>query len=276
VSRRILIVVAASLAVAIGAPGASAAGADSHTDPTGDANGIADVSGVDVGNYYDIGAYVIWVTFANRKSLSGNEGFAIFVDSDLNPDTGNYGADYVIEFDAPDNCALLKWTGSDFSQVPSPSLHCEFEGAARVEVQPADLGGSKSVSFFLTTFAGDTIGDEVPDSGSISYTAGSGPVPLSIDSFNLAPTAPTAGHRLVAKMVAGRDDILELLSSGTVTCSLKVGSRIVPRVSNGFVGETAVCSWKVPTWAKGKPFRLSVMVAFGGTSVPSARTGVVH
>jgi hypothetical protein len=272
------LIAAAALALAAGAVAASAA--DSHPDPTGDANGAADVASVDVGNDYIRGAFVIWIDFADRASLNAGEGVAARFDTDLNQSTGAAdGADYVIEIDAQKICGLYRWQGDTFYLVPSPSLTCKFvDKSVRVEVQPTDLGDSKSINFYVITFAGDTSGDIVPDGSDLwfSYTVRGGNVPLSIDSATLAPTPPRARRVVRATLVVGRDDTLDRLDSATVTCVLTVGNRPVAAVESGFVDGSAVCASRLPSWARGKPYRLSLTVGFGHSSVTKTFIGTVR
>jgi len=252
---------------------------DSHPDPAGDANNSADISRIDVGNDYVSGAYVIWVNLGNRPTLQAEDGLALPINSDLNPATGDTqtGADFEIDLHPPNNCSLFRLQGEDSQQVPAASLRCDFaNGVARIEIQPTELGDSRSIDFFAFTVSGKTAGDEAPDGDVwISYTSRAGKVPLSVAGFTLVPNAPKAGRGFVATMAVNRDDILARIDSGAVTCTLKTGSSL-SRTSGDFVGGRAVCRVRLPGAAKGQPFRLSMTVSFRGSTVTKTVSGRVN
>jgi hypothetical protein len=271
------LIIAAALTLVAG--GVAARAADSHPDPTGDANGLADISGVDVGNDYVSGAYVIWVDLANRSSLNDGEGIEVRVDTDLNSTTGGKdGSDYVIELAAARGCSVYHWEGQDFFLVPAPSLTCKFvDKSVRVEIQPTDLGGPKTMTFYVLTFAGEAEGDIAPNGdGWLFATIRTGKVPLSIGTATLAPSVPRAGHVVTAKLTVDREDTLERIDSGTVTCTLAVGSRRVAEIASGFVGDEAVCASKLPASARGKPYRLSITVGFGHSTITKTFIGTAR
>ena len=75
--------------------------ATSFSDAAGDSGTAADVTDVDVGNDLVSGHLVFWVTVGNRPDdlVAGDE-LALYIDSDNNPSTGDFGAEYVIVVDA--------------------------------------------------------------------------------------------------------------------------------------------------------------------------------
>jgi hypothetical protein len=243
---------------------------DSHDDPAGDSGNTADITRVEIGNDVVAGPIVEWVTFGNRTSFGGDDEVLTFIDSDLNAGTGLQGVDYVIDSASGDRCVLAHWDGSNFVQVPAASLRCRFvtsEKAVRIEIQPADLGGTRGMNLYLVTFMGGTRGDDAPDgTGVYTYSLISGPVKLSVDGFAFAPSRPRHGGVIAAVMQVSRDDINEVLSSGTITCTLKAGTRSV-RGAGRFTDNGAACAWRLPGWTKGKRVRGTMAVAFGGTTV---------
>jgi hypothetical protein len=241
--------------------------ADRHTDPAGDSGVTPDVTTIDVGNDVVAGPYVMWILLANRSALNPDDGVIIYLNTDLNEATGTGpGIDYAILFNAPDTCILTRATGTDFEQIPAPSLQCGFvpaEKSLRVEIQPSDIGGTRAFNFFIVTMAGTTYGDVAPDSGVLSYSAVSPPVKLTLDAWSVAPKSGS----VLARMTVGRDDIFETLATGVVSCSLKVGSKTLPATTKGFVNGDATCKWTVPKSARKKALRGVMKVSFGGSVV---------
>jgi len=239
---------------------------DSHDDPQGDSGNGADITGIDLGNDVVAGPIVLWVTTANRTSWGADDELLTFVDSDLSASTGPQGFDYAIDYVSGDRCILARWDGSSFGQVPAASLRCRFvagEKAVRLEVQPADVGGTRGMNLFFATFVGDADGD---DTDVFTYSLISGPVKLTIESFGFAPKSPRHGGVLAAAMRVSREDINEFVGEGTVACSLKAGNRTVRGVGR-FLDSGPACAWRLPAWTKGLRARGSMSLTFGGTTV---------
>jgi hypothetical protein len=242
------------------------------TDPTGDSGNAPDITDVSVGNDVVAGPIVIWVDVPNRTSLGPSDLMVVYVDTDLNQSTGGAdyaGSEYAIEM-VGGRLALFRWTGSDWAQVPAPTLNNAFfrgQKALRVSIHPNDLGGTRAFNYYLFSAAGDQRGDYAPNDGVRSYSLISGPVQLSLERFSVTPKVPRGGKSFRATMLVGREDINEILDEGSASCSLRVGRRAVAARTKGFVNDAAACRWTIPKSAKGQQISVMISVKFGGASI---------
>jgi hypothetical protein len=242
------------------------------TDPTGDSGNAPDITEVSVGNDVVAGPIVIWVDTPNRTSLGSSDLVSVFLDTDLNRSTGaaEYaGAEYSIDRIGGQH-ALFRWAGSEWAQVPAPTLSTAFfrgQKALRVSIHPNDLGGTRAFNYYIFSAVGDQSGDYAPNGGVGSYSLISGPVRLSVERFSVTPRVPRAGKSFAATMLVGREDINEILEEGSASCSLRVGKRAVAARIKGFVNGAAACRWTIPKNAKGQQLSVMISVKFGGASI---------
>ena len=174
--RLLLLVAVAGLAAAGTALAASSASV--FTDPSGDSGAAPDLTEVQVGNDDVAGPIVLWITAANRTSLGASEGLVTYLDTDLNGSTGNVdfgGAEFGIET-MSSGSRLYRLDGANRAQTPAPSLrHSWFpsQHAARIEIQPRELGGPRAFNFYVVGVGGDAV-DLAPD-GDAALWSDSGP-----------------------------------------------------------------------------------------------------
>ena len=278
-NRRLLPLVAvAGLAAAGTALAASSASV--FTDPSGDSGSAPDVTEVQVGNDVVAGPIVVWITASNRTALGGSEGFVTYLDTDLSGDTGNVdfaGAEFLVET-MSSGSRLYRWTGADWAQTPAPSLRQGWfpgQHAARIEIQPGDLGGPRAFNFYVVSFGdGDDV-DHAPnrDASVWSYSLASGPLRLTKDAASATPAR--AGRPFMLRLVVGRDDINEILYTGRVTCAAKLGATSLRGTARAFGANGSTCTWVLPRAAPGKRISAKIVVAHGGASVSHSFTGVV-
>lgn len=276
-NRRLLPLFAvAPLAVAGGALAASSASV--FTDPSGDSGAAPDVTEVQVGNDVVAGPIVLWITAPNRTALGGSEGVVTYLDTDLNFGTGNAdqgGADFGIETMASGS-RLYRWDGADWAQTTAPSLRHAWvpgEHAARIEIHPSDLGSPRAFNFYVVSGNGDAI-DVAPDGNDLwSYSLASGPLRLTKESA--AATQARAGRPFALRLEVGRDDINEILDTGRVTCTAKVGTVSLRGTARPFGANGSTCTWSLPRTAHGKRITAKIVVAYGGASVSHSFSGVV-
>jgi hypothetical protein len=242
------------------------------TDPTGDSGNAPDITEVSVGNDVVAGPIVFWIDIPNRTSLGSSDTMAVYFDTDLNQSTGGTdyaGGEYAIEL-VGGRLALFRWAGSDWAQVPAPTLNTAFfrgQKALRVSIHPNDLGGTRAFNYYLFSAVGDQRGDYAPNNDVRSYSLISRPLRLSVERFSVTPKVPRAGKSFTATMLVGREDINEILEDGTGSCSLRVGKRAVAPRTKGFVNEAAACRWTIPKNAKGQQLSMMISVKFGGATI---------
>jgi hypothetical protein len=203
-----------------------------------------------------------WITFGmhihNRSGFVGTEAYGVFLDTDLNPTTGGAGAEYRIRFTS-EATVLGKWDGVKFPALLTLQPATWMPGYGPIfRVNASDLGGAKE--FGLIFFSTDGVnGDLAPNRGAWSYQLGQ----LELGVRGLSIDRARAGRPFSARMTVMRSDLNTALTEGTITCSAKLGRKAVAG-SGSFVGNTAVCTWRLPRSARGKRLTGAVAVTFQG------------
>jgi hypothetical protein len=250
------------------------ASATSFSDAAGDSGAAADVTDVDVGNDLVAGHLVFWITVANRPDdLVGDDELDVFIDSDNNPATGDFGSEYLIWVDA-ESVGLSRWDGTSYVSIDVASLPASlsaryFKGdkAVRVAIHPRDLGITSAFNFAIGTYSGEAY-DAAPNGPpDWAYAIASGKLQLAVSGAAVVPKRPTAGKALALAMEIVRTDLNEVLDQGKVSCTLKAGTKSVRATRARFVSGLALCAWNLPKSAKGKTVRGTISVTFGGTTV---------
>jgi hypothetical protein len=248
----------------------NASSAASFSDAPGDSGVAPDITDVDVGNDVVAGPIVFWVTLANRPDdlVAGDE-LGIFLDTDVNPATGDLGSEYAI-FVQAESLGLFRWDGTTYVFVESASLSARFsttDKAIRVSIHPSELGALTAFNFAVQSFSGEAF-DYAPNGPpEWSYRLTTGRIGLFVVGSAVTPKRPTAGKGLSALLQVGRSDTNEILTLGKVTCMLRIGTKSVRATKSLFVAGLAYCSWKLPSSAKGKLVQGSILVSYGGASV---------
>jgi hypothetical protein len=278
VNRRLLVLFALAALAAAGSA-LAAPSASVFTDPSGDSGAAPDVTEVQVGNDVVAGPIVLWVTAPNRTALGGSEGVVTFLDTDLNAGTGSVdfgGSEFEIESMAS-GARLYRWDGSGWAQAAAPSLRHAWvpgEHAARIEIHPSDLGSPRAFNFYVVSFNGDVV-DLAPDREAPlwSYSLASGPLRLTKEVAVATPAR--AGRPFTLRLEVGRDDINEILGTGRVACTAKLGAASLRGTARAFGPNGSTCTWSLPRTARGKRISAKIVVAYGGASVSHSYAGVV-
>jgi hypothetical protein len=153
-----------------------------YSDSPSDAPfGAPDIFSVTAQNWSD-GTIGFKVAIPRESTLFGNQGIGIYIDTDLTRTTGQFGDDYFIsvagQFGADPRYSLLKWSGTTWGSVASPSLAGEFHAGdgVTVTIQKSELGIGSSFNFDVWASAivsGTVQSDEAPDQPSyFTYTLG--------------------------------------------------------------------------------------------------------
>jgi hypothetical protein len=245
------------------------ASAASFSDAPGDSGVAPDITDVDVGNDLVAGPIVVWVTLANRPDgLVAGDDLAVYLDTDLNPATGDVGAEYAIAID-PDGVGFYRWDGTTYVFVDAASLSARFskgDKAIRFSIHPNELGSITGFTFAVESSSGEAV-DYAPNGPpDWPYTLASGRIGLSVVGSAIAPKRPVAGKRLLAGIQIGRNDINEVLVTGKISCTLRIGTTNVRATRAIFASGVAICAWNLPKSAKGKLIRATVSVTYGGAT----------
>jgi hypothetical protein len=232
-----------------------------YDDTVEDAGAAPDFCAANLITNDNEGAITIALHMHNRAGYEVGDVYELRLDTDLNASTGGNGAEYVIEL-RDGNASLLKWSGTAFETVAAPSLETEWIpglGPA-VFLNRTDLGNASAFNFVLASHAGSD-GDVAPNTGAWRYTLA--PLTLEVESFLAGPAK--AGSVLAARMVVLRSDFDVELEEGQVSCNAAVVGRSLRGVGK-FVGDEALCTWKLPKNARGKRLTGRMAVQFQGAN----------
>jgi hypothetical protein len=194
----------------------------------------------------------------NRKAFAANEHYGVFLDTDNNPATGVEGADYLVQV-AGDGVELGKWDGTAFAKQATLAPAFWAPGYGPVfQLKAADVGDVKNFGFFFYS-ADDTNFDYAPDRGAWSYEL----TPLQLGAGRPTLDRARAGRTFSARMTVVRSDLDIALTEGAITCSAKVGAKVL--TGNGrFAGNRLVCTWRLPKSSRGKRLSGNLAVVFQG------------
>lgn len=264
---RNVLLLASTAALALAAAPMAGAGV-SYPDPAGDSSTAPDVTAVTAAN--DADGNLTLTVKTNQPQLSADAVVDVAFDIDHNPDTGGNGVEYAF-FIASDGWDFVKWDGAKFVRASAPSANGSYtNGIATFKVSRADLGGIADFTFWASTFQMDANGnfiaqDTAPDGTAAYKYTFTKPLTLRASTVAATPAKPAAGKAFRVGTRVTRGDNGAALGSGTVTCTVRVGTaplRATGRISNG----VAFCAMKLPKNAKGKLVKVTVKVTFQGVS----------
>lgn len=291
---------ASALGTAFALPARVAAGSASFTDPTGDAGVAPDIKDVTVSND-DRGLITFRMTVPNRSSLGPDDVLAVPLGTD-DPDLANGvrsdGMNFVLLLEAT-GASLLAWDGEEMVTVdPAPgSVTGSFaDGVGIVSVLQEDLAPGfpdMSVPIELNFYAlgiaftgNDVLAqDDAPDGdGTWKYRLAEA-LRVVLTSFSAGRTVK-AGTTLVVIMGAAHSDTGAAVSSGTIGCRARLGSKplkgrarfftvVLTSPATGRVvrSPTATCSFKVPKQkSRGKTIRGSMTLRESGVTLSRSFT----
>jgi hypothetical protein len=260
----LLLVSTAALALCV----AQLAHADaSFTDATGDSKTAPDITAVTAA--HDAAGNLTFTVRTTHAQLSGDSLVDIAFDTDQNPDTGSNGVEYFF-FVHSSGWQFVRWDGTKFVPAAASSANGSYaNGVATFKVSKADLGGVEKFTFWADSFQldanGNLIAEDTAPEGTDAYVYSLAPVALRASTPTAVPAKPVAGKAFSVGTRVTRADNGAALATGTVTCTVRVGTaplRAVGTMRNG----VAVCAMKLPKTAKGKLVRVTVKVAFQGSS----------
>ena len=229
-------------------------------DTAGD--GSPDITRIEVGSHATAVTFI--VDLANQTTLAAGQGILVFIDSDLNLDTGSDGIDAVLGL-VSDGAGLLRWNGTQFAPAESPSAYGYHHDGFRLAIARSELGLTGDKLRFVVLTAPVERGDFAPDDTLAEYLLANEALTLQIAKFTAAK-AVVAGRRYTATLQARRNDLSELSSAGEVACAAKVGTKKV-KVTASFPTVLATCSGIVPKTAKGKELKVTVTLTLDGVRV---------
>jgi hypothetical protein len=277
-SARRTLIFAVLLALPVTAGAATGARAISITmsDAVGDSQGgAADIRGASI---RDDGHGTLTFRFdlMDRTALSADDTTLVFLDTDMNPATGQEGDDYLIFADGSDHTVgLYGWDGAKWAVVSQESL--STSDGLTLSIHHRDLGGTKELAAYFQT---ERVSDEAAFDavGPVPFFVFIAPTSLKVETVTMRPTKPRAGQAFLLNAVI-RTDGGEMVTEGSVACVATIGKKRVKTTWPGHffkvvgqVGKTpsqasALCSWNVPAGSAGKTIRGSITVTAEGLTV---------
>jgi len=300
-----LVLVAGFAPPASSSPGAPTTNGTTFVDGRGEDPGSPDITTVLVSND-DTGRLTFRVETPNHPALTEDMRIRVWL-SDTDPTTGlsEGGADSFILVDAYllglGRAALYQCDGMVCSPVlpgrPAPtSLSFSYaSGAARFSLDADELGLDVrlgiatrlefSVAAYSNVVYDPATGfdlshahfDFAPEGNTyFTYLVRFGPSRLTVRGVALEPSAPRAGRPFVVRLAATRDDTGAAVTSGTVACTARIGSRAIRVRSHGFAGRYAVCRYALPVAARGARISGTIAVTFAGRTVTRPFARPIH
>jgi hypothetical protein len=289
--KRMLVLTAAAALVALAGGAALAA---TFTDAVGDVvvvpegadmTGIElpDITAVDVTNTPD-GLVTFRVTLANQ-TLSPATVIAVVLDTDKNVASGDEDGleaviGYVVDILGEGTLAFDRWDGTELAEVAQTAATANFSGGVvTVTVPRSELFDTRGVDFgaaalVLRADAEAAALDIVPDTDELlTYDLEGLPPPspprLTATRPNGTPARPHAGKRFAVTSLVTRNDTGARVTSGKVTCVVRVGTARV-RAAGRLSLAGARCSMTVPKGAKGRSLQGTMTIQASGGKVKRA------
>jgi hypothetical protein len=264
--KKVLLLVSTA-ALALGAAQVAKADAN-YTDPTGDSTTAPDITGVTAVN--DAAGNLTFTVKTSHVALGADSLVDIAFDTDQNSQTGGGGVEFFFLIGS-DGWEFVRWDGAKWVAAAAASANGGYaNGVATFKISKADLGGVEKFTFWADSFQldanGNVIAEDTAPEGTNAYVYTiAKPLTLRAATATAVPAKPAAGRPFTVGTRVTRGDNGAALPSGTVTCTVRVGTaplRATGRVRNG----VAVCAMQLPKTAKGKVVRVTVKVTFQGVS----------
>jgi hypothetical protein len=237
----------------------------SYDDPIEDSGNAPDFCGGEAVTN-DNQTIMIGIHAHNRSGLVPGDSYGIYLDTDMNAATGGgeIGAEYEITLDGT-GARLAQWNGTTF-QPSTATVEMQWaDGYGPVIALDRKAVGNPSGFRLVMTSANGTDSDRAPDEGTWSYTV----TPLRLQVKPLSHGPAVAGKSFVARMIVMRNDFDVPLDEGTILCAGRIGTRSIAGTGR-FAHDRIVCTWRLPSTARGKRLAGSVAVTFQGVHASRA------
>ncbi len=251
----------------------------SSADPADDNEAAPDITSVQVSD-----TAKGWIRFAittpNYVQLRGEDTLVFLqIDTDFRRSTGQVGADFALGH-IDGGAYLDRWSNTEnrWINVPGSRVLVRTQNANNVvtlDVHRSELGDVRRFQFRATSAVlhfgtGLTFGvDQAPDIRTTywGYKFANKTVVRLVAGKTLArPAAPRAGARFTVRVPMKRSDTNRAITSGTVTCKVRVAGRPVQATGKIRTGR-AECAFVVPQ--KGKTVSGSLTVRSAKVSATS-------
>jgi hypothetical protein len=249
----------AGVAALVFAGVALAANSRSFADPGGDASNSPDLTGVSIVND-DAGVVTVKLTVANRTTLGPNEGVAVGLDTDQNPDTGSvfYGSEWELDLEGAAATVYRATPNGSYTQAPAPGSYTASMsgGVATLIFKTSDFGIAAGFNMHALGFDNNWL-DAAPDIRTINYQLSSSTTAPALQPDHRAPidqafkSIGTHGKFAELNYLAmdGRGETADVF---VITKGKKVLKRITLPLADTSPFLPYLVRWKVPKKVKGK------------------------
>jgi hypothetical protein len=236
----------------------------SFFDPSGDATTAPDVTGVSISND-DAGVVSVKITLANRTALGSDDGAAVGIDTDQNPDTGSlfYGTEYELDVVGNQIGVLQAKADGDWTPGLTPaSLNVTSSGGVvTFSFKASDFGVAAGFNLYVLAFDRNW-GDAAPETRTVNYQLVAGTSPPALGPDRRAPIVEAQRSngvhgrtvQLVYSVLDGRGETAEAV---VVYRGKKVVKRIGLRLQDKSPFFYYYAPWRVPKKLRGS-FRFCV------------------
>jgi hypothetical protein len=265
-----VLLVAATAALALGTADVALA-ETTYTDASGDSETAPDITAVTAA--HDASGNLTFTVRTSHVALAADSLVDIAFDTDLNPDTGVSGVEYLFLVGST-GWQFVRWDGTRFVPAGASSANGSYaNGVATFKVNKDDLGAVAKFSFWAGSHQldanGNVVAEDTAPEGTNAYVyALTQRLRLVAGTPVAVPAKPAAGKAFAVRTRVARSDSRAALRTGVVTCTVRIGGvplRATGRMRNG----SAVCAMKLPAMAKGKLVRVTIKVTFAGASTTS-------
>jgi hypothetical protein len=246
-----------------------------YADPSNDEDAAPDITSVRVTDDKQG-----WISFAiatpNYAALPSEAVLAVAIDRDGRAATGDGGAELLIR-SIGGELVYEKWDTAARAWSDAPrNARVRLRNASRsitFEIHRGELGNVPSFGFALTSLDVNTQAESVlgadlaPDNGGFyRYALANKPaLSLTVVRLSASPARPRASKPFAVKLAVRRSDTSRGITSGVVTCRVRVGGKPL-RARGSVAGGAARCSLVVPSGSAGQLLRGTIAVRVSGKS----------
>jgi hypothetical protein len=270
--------------------GPATAANQTFPDPTGDAQGGPDLTGVSVS---DDASGRITVHIALAGPITNTAGFGIFLDTDMNGQTHDATGRAIVLAVTSNMVVPVVMSGADDSQLQVPVTATISGNDVSASFQKTDMAIDKMFGFWAASMKDDLSGtaDEAPDGNTLwVYMLTGGQQTTSTTTSTTTTTTTTQTNvakavigapKVAGRMAAGmhisvsfpvtRSDTGGPLTTGKMICDPSVQGEVIAHAES-FTGGTAKLSFTIPKTAKGKLLKVKVTIKAGNQSTTRIAT----
>jgi|tagenome__1003787_1003787.scaffolds.fasta_scaffold20858158_1 hypothetical protein len=184
-----------------------------YPDPTGDnPSSSPDITNVLIENWAD-GTLGFKVSLPRETAFVLNRGVGIYIDSDANRTTGQFGDDYFIAVSGRNTgdatFGLYSWTGTTWTPIPSASLKAEFRPSdgvlATINKGELSIGSTFNVEVWGSVVSNTSVYfDQAPQQPNyFTYELGVAPTTSAATTTTATTTPAAKTQQLTARVGPG-------------------------------------------------------------------------